>query len=177
MNCSQVKNQLRPFLAGDLAGVAARGVRSHLAECRDCASSIAAIDRVELLPLLDDTIEPSSDLAARFRARLEARRDEKARQAPAAGGLAAVWHAVRAWSVPRQLAAAGALAGFLAFGIYLGIHREARKLVEPQTAEITIAQNLPLLRDMKVIENLDLLEDFDAIQNLSDGRTAPSTVQ
>lgn len=178
MNCEETRTRIAALVEGTLAGETARGVRSHLAGCRRCAESLAVIDRVELLPAFDEAIEPSADLGARFRARLETHREEtaRARDAASVGGFGAFWRAVRSWSVPRQLLAAGALAGFLAFGIYLGIHREAQRVIETPPTEIQIAQNLPLLRDMQVIENLDLLEDFDAIQSMPEGRK-PSTIQ
>lgn len=178
MSCADAGKHLEALLAGTLAGEAARAVRRHLAGCRRCAEALAPADRMEILPALDDAIEPSADLAARFRARLDAHRAETARgrEAASSAGLGALWRALRSWSVPRQLAAAGALAGFLAFGIYLGMHREAQRATDPAASEIQIAQNLPLLRDLEVIENLDLLEDFDAIQNLPE-RGKASTIQ
>jgi anti-sigma factor RsiW len=159
MSCETTRGQIEAFLSGRLAGEESRAVRLHLAACSACAATLAAADRVELLPAVDPEIEPSPDLGARFRTRLEAHRELKeARRS---------WWSVLAWPVPRQLAAAGALAAFLVFGLYVGMHRENIPPTGPGASEITIAENLPLLQDMKVIENLDLLEDFDAIENLS----------
>ena len=120
------------------------------------------------MPSLDEQIEPSSDLAARFHARLENHRLRAAPLAapPRPGGW---WKRFLALGVPRQLAAAGALAAVLVLGVYLSMHRVDDPLPPSMTSEIPIAENLPLLQDMAVIQNLDLLEDFDAIRNLSAG--------
>jgi anti-sigma factor RsiW len=165
----------RPFealRAGRLSGREARAARAHLAACSECAGQLAGIDRVELLAAVDPGIEPSADLAARFSARLAAHR--------AASGPARTppypsrWRrALAALALPRALAAA-ALAGCVAFGVYVGVQRRAASSLPPPS-EMRIAENLPLLEDLGVIQNLDLLEDFDLIQSLP--AAAGSTVQ
>ena len=159
MSCQTTRGRIEAFVNGRLAGEEARTVRLHLAACSSCAAALAPADRVELLPALDPDIEPSPDLGARFRTRLQEHREQRDARRP--------WWTVLAWPLPRQLAAAAALAAFLAFGLYVGLKRENTPATAPGASEITIAENLPLLQDLKVIENLDLLEDFDAIENLS----------
>ncbi|PYV13342.1 MAG: hypothetical protein DMG07_14795 [Acidobacteria bacterium] len=160
MSCQTTQSRLEAFLSGRLSGEESRSVRLHLASCRSCAQGLGPVDRIEILAASDAEVEPSADFAARFRARLESHRAQAARPR---------WSVFSGWSLPRQLAAAGALAGFLALGVYLGVYRLNRP--GPAAADIAIAENLPLLRDMKVIENLDLLEDFDAIQGLQPAST------
>ena len=173
MSCETTRRQLEAFLSGKLAGEESRGVRRHLASCNSCAGSLSPLDRVEVLAAADPEIEPSADLAARFRTRLEAHRARSGRSVD----VRSLWSRLLEWTLPRQLAAAGALAGFLALGLYVGIHRPDQPAAGPAAGDISIAENLPLLRDLKVIENLDLLEDFDAIESLSRGGVTPSTVQ
>jgi anti-sigma factor RsiW len=158
MSCETTRPQIEALLSGRLAGEESRTVRLHLASCAACAATLAPADRIELLPAVDPEIEVSPDFGAKFRTRLQAHRELRdARRS---------WWTILAWPLPRQLAAAGALAAFIVFGLYVGLHRE-NVPVTPGPSEITIAENLPLLQDMKVIENLDLLEDFDTIENLS----------
>ncbi len=174
MNCAEIEKDLELFLTGKLSGERAGLVRSHLASCRQCASRLSAPDRIEALVALDETVEPSDSFAASFRARLETHRlwqgQEKARHA----GL---WRRLLGWSLPKQLAAAGAVAALLALGVYLGILRTYPPAPAATVTEINIAEILPLLEDMAVITNLDLLEDFDAIQSLNETQTKPSGTQ
>lgn len=175
MSCTETRSSLAAFLGGGLAGDEARRVRRHLSECPSCAAALPVLDRVELLPSVDPEIEPSADLADRFRARLERHRLEY----PARTATPVVepwWRRFLAWSTPRQLAAAAVAAAFIAFGIYVGVDRTGPPAGAPLAADIPIAENLPLLRDMAVIQNLDLLEDFDEIRNLAAGPGGP-TVQ
>jgi hypothetical protein len=63
--------------------------------------------------------------------------------------------------------------------LFLGIYWAGFRVnedLDPPPADITIAENLPLLRDMKVIENLDLLEDFESIQALEAGSKTATAV-
>ena len=173
MSCTEVQTFLKRFLSGKLGGAEARHIREHLASCPRCASALIGEDRIELLPALDEEIEPSEDFRGRFMARLETHRAEAAR-GPAENSRRALFGY---WTLSNRLAAAGALAAVLAFGIYLGLYQSPQNLPDRNPGDIAIAENLPLLQDMKVIEYLEFLEDFDAIQNLSDGGKAPSSVQ
>ncbi len=164
MNCDEARQQLKSFLSGSLSGDDSREVRRHLASCSRCAALLTPVDRVELLPALDEMVEPSAELPARFRARLEEHALERAGKAR--------W-SLRGWmraagARPARLATAGALAVVvLAAGIVL--YNARIRETGPSEMDITIAQNLTLLQDMDVIENLDMLEDFDAIENMPAG--------
>lgn len=135
-------------------------------------------DRIEILLAADPEIEPSEDLHSRFRARLTEHRS-RVGEIRNAGFFRTWWKLFLEWSLPRQLATAGALTALLVLGFYVG-----RTMIDdtlapaPLVSDIAIAENLPLLLDLQVIENMDLLEDFDAIQNVSErSLTTPSTVQ
>jgi hypothetical protein len=173
MNCKETREKLEEFLAGQLGGAEARGIRLHLASCSGCASALPALDLVEILVAMDQEIEPASDLQERFFRRLERHR---ASGSAAARECRSWWQLFLHWVFGQRLAAAGALAAALALGLYLGKHRVEEPASNPPIADIAIAENLPLLQDMPVIENLDLLEDFDTIQSLSPGGGSPSTV-
>ncbi len=163
MNCKEIQSMLAPFMAGELSGDQARSVRQHLACCLPCRSGLKAADLIEVLPALDDSIEPSVDFAARFEARLR-----QLRQAAADKREQGWLQKIAAWGRPRQLAAAGALALLIAIGVYS--RRPAAvdlELFAPEN-DLRIAEKLPLLEDMAVINHLDLLEDFETIENLPD---------
>ncbi len=174
MNCAEIQKELELFLSGKLSGEGAEFIRSHLASCRQCASRLSIPDRIEALVALDETVEPSDGFVARFRARLESHRLRQEQDRTTHSGW---WGRLLGLSLPKQLAAAGAVAGLLALGIYFGILRTYPPAPAATVTEINIAENLPLLEDMAVISNLDLLEDFDAIQNLNETQTKPSGTQ
>jgi hypothetical protein len=153
MNCNQARELLGLLSAGRLSGREARDVRMHLAACDSCAAGLDAGHWVEILPALDETIEPSRDFSARFHARLEERPQPW-------------WKRIGGWDWPWRLAMAGALASVIIAGIFL-----VRGLNPPQDRapilnDFDVAENLPLLQDMAVVSNLDLLEDFDTIAEL-----------
>jgi len=162
MNCKQINDVLEQFLRGELSGAEARSVRTHLASCPACACGLTSAERMELLPALDEEIEPSDGFAARFRAKLEERRQPD-------GGSQAVhsWRArIGRWGLPRRLAAAGALAALIAAGVFWGLHPNGTLNPSVTDSDLLIADRLPLLEDMAVIKNLDFLEDFDTIEKL-----------
>ena len=64
MNCEQIREVLNAFVNGRMSGDESRAVRLHLASCAACASRLSPAERVEILPALDDEIEPSEDFAA-----------------------------------------------------------------------------------------------------------------
>lgn len=171
MNCEETLSNLDSFLNGRLCGEKSRQVRLHLAGCARCAAVLTPLDRIEVLPAMDGEITPSEDLTSRFQARLAAHR-----AAASQSGRFSAAALLRSWfpSLPRQIAGAGALAAFLIFGIYLGLHRVSAPVPIPGSGEVVIAENLPLLQDMGVIKNLDLLEDLDTIQEMT-GDQAPQT--
>ena len=164
MTCRETQAQLEAFLKGKLSGDSSRNVRRHLASCKSCAALLSPADLVELLPVLDETVQPSAGLQVRFHARVEAHR----RRQPQETRRTLPGFNVLAWSWPARLTAAGALATVLfAAGIVFQIRSYRPYATAPTDAEITIADNLPLLQDLRVIENLEMLEDFDSIENLS----------
>ena len=157
MNCQEAMAQLQLLLDGRVHGEAAAQVRLHLASCTSCFAALPEMDRVEVIPVLDVSVEPSPDLSERFKRRLRAHR---AQSLPA--DKPAWWGEL---SRPWRLAAIGALAAALLLAAYLGTYRGT---APPEMAgDLSIAANLPLLEDMEVIDNLDLIEDFEAIEGLS----------
>jgi len=163
MTCRETQAQLEAFLNGKLSGESSRSIRRHLASCNSCAALLSPEDLIELLPVLDETIQPSAGLQARFHARMEAHRREQPEKTRRT--LPFDW---RALGRPARLIGAGALATVLvAAGIIFEIRSYRPYATAPSEVEMTIAGNLPLLQDLRVIENLEMLEDFDSIDNLS----------
>ncbi len=158
MNCEQIREILMDFLDGKLDGERARAVRLHLASCTDCASRLSPADRMEILPVLDEEIEPSAGFAARFQARL--------RERSVSGQREAWWRRLRAWGYPWKLAA-GVLIVLIAVGVFWGRFPGRSSNLPENLNDLPLAENLPLLQDMAVISNLDLLENFDAIEELT----------
>jgi hypothetical protein len=157
MNCEQIQKFMGAFTDGTLNAEVSREVRAHLASCASCASVLSPVDRMELLPALDDEIEPSENFAARFHARIQERR---CRPIP-------WWKAVLMWGRPWNLAASGVLAAILIAGVFWGGYLRETRNMPDDVNEISIAEHLPLLQDMAVINNLDLLENFDAIESMT----------
>jgi anti-sigma factor RsiW len=168
MNCDEVRSLLPKVLGGSLSGETARQVRVHLAECPACSAALIPADRVEALIARDEIVTPSENLQERFIARLEAHMQ----QTEAMERIVPLWSRIRSWSLPQQLAAAGALGVLGAIGVYLNTG-SVPNVAEPPPAEVAIAESLPLLQDMEVIENLELMENFDVIQGLSDAAPSP----
>ncbi len=162
MNCEELERSVKGFLSGELSREDATIVRAHLASCRDCRMRLDSLDRIEILPALDETVEPSPDMRARFHARLirhRSRSDTGLRRKP--GSRLDIW-----WTRPRL--AGAALAAAIIVGAVLG----GIWLRTPQDAEVTgrdlaVAENLPLLRNMDVISNLEILENFEEIQAMA----------
>jgi hypothetical protein len=161
MNCEETRAALGSFLGGKLIGEQSRSIRLHLAGCADCASTLSKLDRMEILPAIDEEIEPPPHLAAQFRARLEEHRSRTAKNH--SGFSFFRWYSKWGWR--NQLAAAMGLVVLLAAGVFWNRYMTMQR--GSTISEISVAENLPLLRDMAVIENLDLLEDFENIQDLS----------
>jgi anti-sigma factor RsiW len=163
MKCHQVQSLLKPFLDGKLSGDESFGVRSHLASCRDCASKLKSTEWIEILPALDEMIEPSEDFNARFYEKLEARqRQPDYSKRPDRS----VWSRLMAWGWPWRLAAVGTLATLIVAGIYFGKSPSEALDRSAVYYDIGVTENLPLLQEMTLINNLDLLENLDAIESM-----------
>jgi anti-sigma factor RsiW len=153
MNCKQAREFLELLLAGKLSGQDARDVRVHLASCVHCAAELNAEQWAEVLPALDETIEPSQDFARQFYAKLRARPEPW-------------WKKIMAWGWPRQLAATGTLAALILAGFFVVRYPYSVQNRAASLNDFAVAETLPLLEDMPVVSNLDLLEDFDTIEDL-----------
>ncbi len=164
MDCQELEKSLRGFLSGELSSEDTTIVRLHLARCHDCRTRLSALDRIEILPALDETVEPSPDMRARFHARLIRRRSQSStvlRRWPGAGRI-----------YGGRLAAAALAAAIVVSAVLVGSW-----LRTPQDAEVTgrdlaVAENLPLLRNMDVISNLEILENFEEIQEMAQNSDA-----
>jgi anti-sigma factor RsiW len=153
MNCKQARELLGLLLEGKLSGTEARDVRVHLASCGSCAAGLPGGQWVEVLPVLDETVEPSGDFSSRFYAQLEARPKRWRRR-------------IGGWGWTRRLAAAGALAAAIGVGIFAVRYPFSMHDREDSVNDFAVMEKLPLLQDMAVISHLDLLEDFDTIEEL-----------
>jgi len=160
MNCEQIREVLNAFVNGRMDGVESRAVRLHLASCAACASRLSPAERVEILPALDDEIEPSEDFAARFQEKLQRQKMESSSAKERLGGLS--FFGRRPW----QLAAVGTLSAMLMAGIFLRHSGDGLNVPDTMNA-LSVAENLSLLRDMPVINNLDFLENFEAIEKIT----------
>ena len=159
MNCEQIREVLNAFVNGRMSGDESRAVRLHLASCVACASRLSPAERVEILPALDDEIEPSEDFAARFQEKLQRRIMESSSARERSGGLSFFWR--RPW----QLAVVGALALLMA-GIFLRPSGDGLNVSDTMN-DFSVAENLSLLQDMPVINNLDFLENFETIEKIT----------
>lgn len=160
MNCEQIYKVIDAFLSGGMSGEESRAVRLHLASCASCASRLSPVERTEILPALDATIEPSEDFAARFREKL---RQRKTANAP--GFSARERRPSFSWS--WVLGEAGALAAILVAGVFLARNPIDTSVPGDYVKDLTVARDLQLLEDMAVINNLDLLENFDAMEQMT----------
>ena len=154
MNCDQAQEQLEHITIGKLRGEDARAVRMHLASCAACSARLTPAQWVEILPAIDETIDPSEDFAQRFYAKLSRRPKPW-------------WRRMARGPLIRPFAVAGAMAAVLLVGITVIRYPDFRQDRAEDLNDVRIAENLPLLEDMAVVSNLDLLEDFDTIENLS----------
>lgn len=163
MNCQETKDLIRPFLDGTLDRSAMQQIRAHLATCKECASRLEPQDLMEILPVLDESIEPSGDFTDRFYAALESSRNRKSDPARLSiSGMTRSWLPRWSWG----LAAAAMLTVVVSTGLYL---RQSRYDAPDEVEvfyDLEVTENLPLLRDMSLISNLELFENMDAIENL-----------
>ena len=162
MNCQRTQDLLKLLLEGRLHGDIPRKIRAHIASCPGCRAGLNPRDLVEILPVLDDSIEPSEDFTARFYAELDNRRRNSASNRHGSSGPGPSW--IAEWS--RGLAAAAALILLVAAGIYF---RES-PYRSPDASEVLydleVTENLAFFEDMGLFENLELFEDLDAIEDL-----------
>ena len=153
MNCEQARKELELVINGGLSGEEARSVRRHFASCSECCAVLAPSQWVEILPAMDEMIEPSGDFTARFHSKLSAR-------------PVPWWRRMTDWPYARRLATAGTLAAVMLIGVFVIRYPKAGLDRAAYMNDLQVAENLPLLQDMAVVSNLDLLEDFDTIENL-----------
>ena len=158
MECKHCKAMWKPFLSGQLQGEAVRQMRDHVLSCPGCRSRLRAEDLVEILPFLDESIEPTEDFSPRFYAQLASRR----RPIHASVAPKRSWMPRWAWSL--------AAAGVVLFVVVAGVYNRPSGPRTPDTPAalytIEMAENLGLLKDMALIEDLDFFEDLDVIENL-----------
>lgn len=162
MNCEQIPEVLDAFLNGRLSGEASRAVRMHLASCAACASRLSLLEKIEILPALDQEIDPRADFAARFQDKLQRRKGESsvANSKVSMGGFSFL--RLRPW----PLGAMGLLAALLTVGIFLRFSGDG--LNDPDNLSyVAAAENLNLLEDMPVINHLDFLENFETIEEMT----------
>jgi hypothetical protein len=153
MKCEQAQERLEHITIGTLSGEDARAVRMHLASCAECSAGLTPSQWVEILPAIDETVNPSEDFAQRFYAKLRVRPKSW-------------WRRIAGGAMIRPFAVAGAMAAVLLAGILVIRYPGFRQDRAADLNDFRIAERLPLLDDMAVVSNLDLLEDFDTIENL-----------
>ena len=162
MNCQYTQDLLKSLFDGKLQGDVLHRVRKHLASCAACRSGLNPEDMIEILPVFDESIEPSEDFSARFYTELDQRRRSDLEKRPQSSGSKLAW--MLQWS--RGLAAAAALVILVAAGVYF----KHKPYPVPDTSavfyELEVTENLTFFKDMGLIENLELFEDLDAIENL-----------
>jgi anti-sigma factor RsiW len=162
MKCDLNRNELRRFLAGELSGAESSRIRHHLAGCPSCAATLSVVDRTELLPALDEVVEPSENLRTRFHATL--REHHRRRQVPMQW-----WQKLMPVGLPGRVVLGGAVAALVIGGVLLRLQQPA---TPPPAPDVAIVENLQLYQDMAVIRDLDLLEDFDDINGMAEHEAA-----
>jgi anti-sigma factor RsiW len=162
MNCQRVQDLLESLLDGRLQGEVLRQVRKHIISCPACRSGLSARNMMEILPVLDESIEPSEDFSTRFYAALDGRHRAEPEKQPQPAGLKSM--RILTWS--KGLVAAGVLAVLVAAGIYF---RQSPSRIPDTSAvfyELEVTENLAFFEDMELIENLEFFEDLDTIEHL-----------
>jgi anti-sigma factor RsiW len=163
MNCQQTKDLMKPFLEGALDGSTAQRLRRHLATCKECAAGLSPFDLMEILPVLDDSVEPSEGFAARFYSEIEARKSrESIPERLPSPGMRRSWLPRWSWG----LAAAAVLTVVVSTGLYFRRHEVGEPEPTAVFYDLEISENLPLLRDMALISDMEFFENLDAIENL-----------
>ena len=163
MDCTTARKSITALQAGDLPGEDLRLMLRHLASCGACRSILDDRMLPELLPALDEIIEPSADLGARFHDRLIRH------QTRLSGSSARARHCLQSlghWIMGRRVPAAALAASVIVCAVIAGIYLRRGGEGEILTSEEAVVENLPLLQDLEVISNLELLEDFEEIKEL-----------
>jgi len=163
MNCQETKDLMKSFLEGSLDGSTAQRLRRHLATCKECAAGLDPVDLMEILPVLDDSIEPSEGFADRFYSKIEARKSRESVPQRLSGPGRKQFRLPR-WS--WSLAAAAALTLVVSTGLYLRRHEYGTPEPAAVFYDLEMTENLPLLRDMALISDMEFFENLDAIENL-----------
>ena len=163
MNCQQTKDLMKPFLDGTLDRNTMRRLREHLAACKECASRLDPEDLMEILPVLDESIEPTEGFSNRFYAQLEARKNRNFKPVPSQDpGRKRSWLPQWSWG----LAAAAVLTLIVATGLYVRRYEHPVPDSAAVFYDIGVTENLPLLKDMGLFSNMELFENLDTIENL-----------
>ena len=162
MNCQNIQDLLKQLSEGRLKGDVLLLIRDHITSCAACRSKLDPLALVEILPVLDKTIEPSEDFGSRFYAELEMRRHRQSREQKSNSSGLKTW--MSGW--PWRLAAAGVMTILVAVGLYLQLSPRPVPDTSAVLYEIEVFDNLQLLQDMALFDNLELFENLDAIENM-----------
>ena len=155
MNCKLAVDNLKALMEGDLPADEARETRRHLLACPSCSARLTPEEWVEVLPGMEEEVEPSADFARGFYRKLDRRRE--AGRAP--------WWSVT-WARPGHLAGAGALVLVVLLGVILGRLPWGARTMSGPAVEPGMEETVAILKDMGVLHHLDLLEDFETIADL-----------
>jgi hypothetical protein len=163
MNCREFQGNLNEYREGRPIGDGLPQVREHLRTCAACRSAMTARDLVEILPVLDSSVEPSDGFPSRFYAKLESR---TGREATDFRAETAARNISRLSGGYLKLAAAGVMILLVSAGIYF---RDRARIPDTSAVfyDMEVTENLEMLKDMALLEELEFFEDMDAIENLS----------
>lgn len=159
MNCEEIKNKLSSFSEGEIFGIEAEEIISHLEKCKDCLNEKEQLEK--LWNLLDDAtaIEPSSCFRRELWQRIDKLADKRKTLLPLFGldfrkvfGLATVGFVV-------------------AFIIFLNIITTTHLIAPQSTNGYAAKAKLPeeekeVIANIGVLENMELLQDLDLIENM-----------
>lgn len=151
--CQDVRQDLVALIDDQLEPARRSQLEAHLEGCQGCQAELSglrrALEAVDALPAL----EPSSDLQARFDARLERERS-------------GWWAELTTWM--RRPVPILALSSSLAALVLVAALVLRPGPAAPDQDELAIANHLELFADYEAIEQLDLLEDLDVLEALGD---------
>ncbi|MEJ2109520.1 MAG: hypothetical protein P8Z37_06325 [Acidobacteriota bacterium] len=163
MNCQNFKNAIEASKDGRLPGDILQEIREHIRCCDACRTGLDARDLVEILPAMDQWIEPSKDFSSRFYSELNSRRNKNDLVEVSAKdrGLRPSWLSAQI----LRLAAAGVILVLVTAGFYF---RDRSPEVDTSAVlyEIEVTEELNFFQDMVLLEDLDFFEDLDAIENM-----------
>ncbi|MBN2339729.1 MAG: zf-HC2 domain-containing protein [Acidobacteria bacterium] len=155
MNCKLAVDNLKALMEGELPADEARETRRHLLSCPSCSAGLSPEEWVEILPGMEEEVEPSSDFAREFYRKLDRRRE---------AGRTRRWSIP--WGRPMRLAGAGALVLAVLMGVMLVRLPWDGRTVSGPAVEPGMEETVAILKDMGVLHHLDLLEDFETIADL-----------